>query len=127
MSTKFRGVENKIWRMWKDKYTLHRMSREISKITLWSEYLSLCFIVGYLHNERRIEFSRRQLRYAFQKIPDEDIPKECKTGAWQFLLEKGGFKFERGKRMLLRDDENTLMLSCLRQKIADTGISSLRE
>jgi len=115
-------LDRKIWRMWKDKYTLYRMAKEISHITFWSEYLSLSYIVGYLHNKKGIGFSRKVLRYAFNKIPPEEI-EGCEKEAWAWILEKGGYKFERGKMSRKGESKNTPYLSSFKPKIADEGIS----
>ena len=98
----WRDIERKIWRMWKDNYTLPRMMREVSRITRWSEYLSLCFIVDYLHNERGIEFSRKQLRYAFHKLPNDEIDEGDEQGALRWVLSLGGYDCRRGKKIISR-------------------------
>ena len=112
------SIERKIWQMWKAKYTLSRMAREISRLTLWSQAYSMCFIVEYLHNKKRIGFSRKQLRYAFGKIPKSEIPEEEKARAWAWLLSKAGYKNMRGKKSSHRGKENTPMLACNNSKIA---------
>ena len=119
----WRNIERKIWRMWKDNHTLPRMMREVSRIMTWSEYLSLCFIVDYLHNEKGIGFSRKQLRYAFSSIPKDEIYEGERKEAWLFLLMKGGFKFERGKKSSQGDVKNTPILSSSRVKIASMSVS----
>ena len=103
--------------MWKDNYTLSRMARELSRLTMWSQYLSLCFIVDYLHNKRGIGFSRKQLRYAFGKLPKDEIPPEERAGAWAWLLYEGGYKNMRGKKSSQREKENTPMLSPIGHKM----------
>jgi len=108
--------------MWRGKYTLSRMAKEISRITFWSEFLSLSYIVDFLHNEKDVNFSRKVLRYAFNKIPPEEI-EGSKKEAWAWILEKGGYKFERGKFSRRRRSKNTLYLSSFNQKIADEGRS----
>jgi hypothetical protein len=79
------ALEKKVWQMWKNNYTLPRMSREISSITQWSEYLSLCFAVNYLHNKKGVGFSRKQLKYAFSKIPEDEV-EGARKEAWEWLL-----------------------------------------
>ena len=111
------NLERKVWRMWRDNYTLPRMMRELSRLTLWSEYLSLCFIVDYLHNRKGIGFSRKQLRYAFRNLPKDEIDPEDRGGAWAWLLSLGGYENRRGKKSSLKDVENTPMLSSLSPKI----------
>ena len=113
----WQNVERKVWRMWKDNYTLSRMMREISRLTMWSEYLSLCFIVDYLHNKKGIGFSRKQLRYSFQKLPKEEIHGEDRKEAWAWILSLGGYDFKRGKKSSQGEKENTPMLSSSRVKI----------
>ena len=111
------ALERKVWKMWKSKYTLYRMAREISNITNWSEYLSLCFIVNFLHNKKGVGFSRKQLEYAFSKIPREDV-EGARKEAWEWLLHLGGFKFERGRKPSQGVAKNTHILWSLRRKIA---------
>ena len=112
----WQNIERKVWRMWKDNYTLSRMARELSQLTMWSEYLSLCFIVDYLHNKRGVGFSRKQLRYAFRKLPEDEIPKEERGGAWTWLLHEGGYENRRGKKSSQGDVKNTPMLSPFNSK-----------
>lgn len=114
----WQNLERKVWRMWKDKYTLSRMARELSRLTMWSQYLSMCFIVDYLHNKKGIGFSRKQLRYAFGKLPKDEIPPEERAGAWAWLLHEGGYENRRGKKSSQRGKGNTPMLSSLNPKTA---------
>ena len=118
----FESLERKVWQMGKNDYTLPRMSREISKLTGWSEYLSLCFTVNYLHRRKGIGFSRKQLEYAFSKVPRDEIEGSRKE-AWEWLLHLGGYEYNRGKNPSLRVAKNTPILSCSKEKIADTSIS----
>ena len=113
----WQNIERKVWRMWKDNYTLPRITREISRLTMWSEYLSLCFIVNYLHNRKGIGFSRKQLRYSFQKLPNDEIHEDDKKEAWAWILSLGGYDFKRGKKSSQGGKENTPMLSSSRVKI----------
>ena len=119
----WRDIERKIWRMWKDNYTLPRTMREVSRITRWSEYLSLCFIVDYLHNEKGIDFSRRQLRYAFHKLPNDEIDEGDEQGALRWVLSLGGYEYRRGKKSSQGDVKNTPILSSSRVKIASMSVS----
>ena len=112
------SLERKVWRMWKANYTLLRMARELSRLTMWSQYLSMCFIVDYLHNKRGIGFSRKQLRYAFGKLPKDEIPPEERAGSWAWLLHEGGYENRRGKKSSQRGKGNTPMLACNNSKIA---------
>jgi len=117
-------IERRTWQMWKHDYTITRMAREISNLTHWSEYLSLCYIVDYLHNKRGIGFSRKQLRYAFSKIPKEEV-EGSRTEAWAWLIHLGGYEYKRGKKSGLRHVKNSHILSSLKVKIADISISNL--
>ena len=118
----FESLERKVWQMWKNNYTLPRMSREISKLTGWSEYLSLCFAVNYLHRRKGIGFSRKQLKYAFSKIPRDEV-EGSRVEAWKWLLQLGGYEYNEGKKSGLRAAKNTHILSSHKEKIADTSIS----
>ena len=117
------NIDKKIWQMWKHKYTLTRMAREVSNLTHWSEYLSLCHILNFLHNRKGIAFSRRQIRYAFNNLPKDEI--EDKLHAWYWILDLSGYKFLRGKKSHLSHSKNGAMLSSLKEKIADISISNL--
>ena len=118
----WQSLERKVWKMWKNDYTLPRMSRELSSITHWSEYLSLCFIVDYLHKRKGIGFSRKQLKYAFSKIPREEV-EGARIEAWKWLLQLGGYEYNEGKKSGLRVAKNTHILSCSKEKIADIELS----
>ena len=117
-------VEKWIWREWKANKTLPTIAKELSNKTRWSGYYSLCFIVDYLHNRKGIGFSRNVLRYAFKKFLDDISPD--RKEAWAWLLSLGGFKYERGKKSSPRDVKDTRILSSLRPKIADVGISKVK-
>ncbi|ADD08808.1 hypothetical protein [Candidatus Aciduliprofundum boonei] len=125
----WRTLEKKVWQMWKNDYTLPRMSRELSSITHWSEYLSLCFIVDYLHKRKGIGFSRKQLKYAFSKIPREEV-EGARKEAWEWLLHLGGYDYNRGgfrgKNPSLRVAKNTPILSSLKENLPDISISMER-
>lgn len=103
-------LERKIWRMWKNRYTLSRMARETSRTTGWSEYLSLCHVIAFLHGKKGIGFSRKQLRYAFRRLPKADIEGE-ESEAWAWILHLGGYEFRRGKKSTQRKKGDTPMLS----------------
>ncbi len=118
----WQSLERKVWQMWKENYTLPRMSKEVSKLTHWSEYLSLCFVVNYLHRRKGIGFSRKQLEYAFSKIPKDDV-EGSKKEAWAWLLHLGGYNYNRGKNSGLRVAKNTPILSCSKQKIVSDEVS----
>ncbi len=118
----FEYLERKVWQMWKNDYTLPRMSREISSITHWSEYLSLCFVVDYLHKRKGVGYSRKQLEYAFSKMPGEEV-EGVRKEAWAWLLHLGGYDYNRGKNSPLRVAKNTPILSCSKEKIADIELS----
>lgn len=120
----WKNIDRKIWQMWKHKYTLTRMAREVSKLTHWSEYLSLCHILNFLHNRKGIAFSRRQVRYAFNKLPKDEIEGE-ELHAWYWILDLAGYKFLRGKKSTLGHFKKGTILSYSRPKIADVGISHL--
>ncbi len=115
-------IEKKTWQMWKSNYTLPRMSREVSKLTHWSEYLSLCFVVNYLHRRKGIGFSRKQLKYAFSKIPKDEV-EGSRVGAWKWLLQLGGYEYNEGKKSGLRVAKNTPILSSHKQKIVSDEVS----
>ncbi len=118
----FKYLEREVWRMWKEDYALPRMSREISRLTNWSEYLSLCLVVDYLHRRKGIGFSRRQLKYAFSKIPRDEV-EGSRVEAWKWLLQLGGYDYNEGKKSGPRVAKNTHILSSHKEKIADMGIS----
>ena len=126
---RFESLERKVWKMWKNDYTLPRMSKEVSKLTHWSEYLSLCFVVDYLHKRKGIGFSRKQLEYAFSKIPREEV-EGARKEAWEWLLHLGGYDYNRGgfqgKNSALRAFKNTHILSSLKAKLFHIGVSKLR-
>ncbi len=116
----FEYLERKVWQMWKNDYTLPRMSREVSKLTHWSEYLSLCFVVDYLHRRKGVGFSRKQLKYAFSKIPIDEV-EGSKKEAWTWLLHLGGCDYNRGgfrgKNSGLKVAKNTSILSSLKENL----------
>ncbi len=116
------ALERWIWRKWKENKTLPTIVKEVSKRTYWSGYYSLCFIVNYLHNRKGIGLSRRQLRYAFSKVKDDITPGEEKE-TWRWILNLGGFKFERGKKSSQGDVRNTPILSYSRPKIVSDEFS----
>jgi hypothetical protein len=118
----WRDIERKIWRMWKDNYTLPRMMREVSRITRWSEYLSLCFIVNYLHNKKGVDFSRKQLKYAFSKIPREEV-EGARSEAWKWLLSLGGYEFKKGGYRGQGVSKNTPILSSLKKNLPEIEVS----
>ena len=118
----FESLERKVWQMWKNYYTLPRMSREISSITDWSEYLSLCFVVDYLHKRKGVGFSRKQLKYAFSKIPKEEV-EGSRVEAWKWLLQLGGYEYNESKKSGLGVAKNTPILSSHKEKIADISVS----
>jgi hypothetical protein len=115
------ALNRKIWKMWKRKYSLGRISRELSKKTGWSGYYSLCYALDFLHNKKGIGFSRKQLRYAFRQFLEDVEPD--KKEAWAWVLYLGGFKFERGKKSRVGESRKGAILSYSRPKMADIGIS----
>ena len=120
------NIEMWIWRRWKAHNSLPRMVKELSSRTMWSGYYSLCFIVNYLHNKKGVGFSRRQLKYAFRQVlEDVEGDPPSKKGAWIWLLKLGGYGYGRGKasKLRLRVGRRGAILSSLRPKIADEGIS----
>ncbi len=112
--TSWESIERKIWRMWKNDYTLPRMARELSRMTMWSGYYALCFVVDYLHNKRGIGFSRKVLRYAFNQFLD-DVGDDGKE-AWAWLLHLGGYEFRRGRKSTQSHAGDTPILSCSKPK-----------
>ncbi len=112
--------------MWKNDYTLPRMSKEVSNLTHWSEYLSLCFVVDYLHKRKGIGFSRKQLKYAFSKIPIDEV-EGARKEAWEWLLHLGGYDYNRGgyrgKNSPPRVAKNTPILSSLKENLPDIEVS----
>ncbi len=86
-------LEKWVWKKWKQKWKLVRIARELSEKTKWSIYYSLCFVVDFLHNEKGIGFSRKQLRYAFNKLLNDKISNHPEQ--WRFLLSLGGYTYKK--------------------------------
>jgi len=120
------GLKKNIWKRWKNSWTLYRIARYVAQTTGWSEYISLAFVIDFLHNEKGIGFSRRQLRYAFSHIPEDEIHPEDRTDAWKHILAIGGYMFKRGGRRTPDEREcvlsNTSMLSSLNPETASEKV-----
>ena len=84
------SLNRKIWQKWREKYSLTLIVQEISQMTGWSEYYTLCYTVHFLHNNKKINFSKEQLRKAFKSIPEDDFSPECEQGSWNWVLFEAG-------------------------------------
>ena len=90
-------LKRKIWKYWREGWGLPRISRELGSTVGWSYTVALIFVVDYLHNEKGVGFSRKQLRYAFAQAPEEEFgDDESKRGAYLHLLRVGGYEDRRG-------------------------------
>ncbi len=85
----FESLDRKIWKLWKQGKSLTEIGDYITEYTRWSRYLSLVYVVRYLHEKKKITFTIKQLRKAFEQTTDDFDP-EDEEGSWAFLLERAG-------------------------------------